>query len=81
MALCLGAERLLRERKGHTELGVALARLAGVTPVLAGAEMLAPGKARPKEDAAAWARANGAVLLSGREVEDAWMKLEATAAR
>ena len=80
VALCLGAKNLLRERKGHTELAVALARLAGVTPVLAGAEMLAPGKARSKADAQAWADANGAVLVSGREVEEAWTKLEAAPA-
>ncbi|HEX2022593.1 MAG TPA: 3,4-dihydroxy-2-butanone-4-phosphate synthase [Candidatus Thermoplasmatota archaeon] len=79
--LCVGAKRLLAERKGHTELAVALARLAGVTPVLVGAEMLATGKARSKEDAAAWARERGSVLVSGREVEDAWLKVEAGAAR
>lgn len=77
--LCVGARNLLRERKGHTELGVALARLAGVTPVLAGAEMLAAGNARSKADAQAWADAHGTVLLSGREVEEAWTKLEASA--
>lgn len=77
--LCVGARQLLRERKGHTELAVALARIAGVTPVLVGAEMLGVGKARSKADAQAWADAHGAVLLSGREVEDAWTKLETTA--
>ena len=75
--LCVGAEKLLHQRKGHTEIGVALARLAGVTPVLAGAEMLADdGRARRKVDAQAWASANGTVLLHGREIEEAWLKLE-----
>lgn len=77
--LCMGARNLLRERKGHTELGVALARVAGVTPVLAGAEMLGVGGARSKADAQAWADAHGTVLLSGSEVEAAWTKLETTA--
>lgn len=76
--LCVGADRLLHQRKGHTEIAVALARLAGVAPVLAGAEMLGDhGKALPKADALAWAKRNGAVLLDGRMVEDAWVKLEA----
>jgi hypothetical protein len=35
------------------------------------------GKALPKADALAWARRHGAVLLEGRAVEDAWVKLEA----
>jgi 3,4-dihydroxy 2-butanone 4-phosphate synthase len=76
--LCVGADRLLHQRKGHTEIAVALARLAGVSPVLAGAEMLGDsGKALPKADALAWAKAHGAVLLEGKTVEDAWVKLEA----
>ena len=79
--LCVGAKTLLRERKGHTELGVALARLANVTPVLVGAEMLAPGKARSHADAQAWADAHGTVLVNGADVEAAWIKLEAGAAR
>lgn len=76
--LCVGADRLLHQRKGHTEIAVALARLAGVSPVLAGAEMLGDsGKALPRADALAWAKAHGAVLLEGKTVEDAWVKLEA----
>lgn len=76
--LCVGADRLLHQRKGHTEIAVALARLANVSPVLAGAEMLGDhGKALPKADALAWAKAHGAVLLDGKMVEDAWVKLEA----
>ena len=75
--LCVGAEQLLRQRKGHTELGVALARLAGVTPVLAGCEMLGEGKALPVAEAQRWAERNGTVLVRGQDVEDAWMKLEA----
>lgn len=77
--LCVGAERLLLQRKGHTELGVALARLAGVVPVLAGCEMLGEGRALPLAQARAWAERNGTVLLEGKDVEQAWMKLEAQA--
>lgn len=76
--LCVGAERLLQQRKGHTELGVALAGLAGVTPVLAGAEMLGEGRALPLEKARAWAERHGTVLVEGKDVEAAWMKLQTT---
>lgn len=77
--LCVGADRLLHQRQGHTELAVALARLAGVTPVLAGAEMLAEtgGRALPKGAAREWAERHGAVLLEGKTVMEAWVKLEA----
>lgn len=80
--LCVGADRLLHERQGHTEIAVALARLAGVTPVLAGCEMLGDnGRALPKADALRWAQAHGAVLLDGAEVQREWLKLETAVAR
>lgn len=80
--LCVGADKLLHQRQGHTELGVALARLAGVTPVLAGCEMLADdGRALPKAKALEWAKAHGGVLIEGKAVHDAWMKLEAATTR
>jgi 3,4-dihydroxy 2-butanone 4-phosphate synthase len=74
--LCVGADGLLAKRQGHTELAVALAELAGVTPVVAGAEMLAPDGdgALSKKDALAWAEKHGAVLVDGNEVMDAWNK-------
>lgn len=75
--LCVAADRLLAQRKGHTELGVALARLAGVTPVLVGAEMLATGTRLSRADAQAWADAHGTVLVEGADVEAAWADLEA----
>lgn len=77
--LCVGAQKLLHQRQGHTEIGVALARLSGVTPVLAGCEMLADdGRALRKEEAQQWAQANGAILIDGKDVEKAWLNLEAT---
>jgi len=74
--LCVGADGLLHTRKGHTEIAVALARLSGVTPVIAGAEMLGEGKARGKAGALDWANRHNTVLLEGKAIEDAWMKLE-----
>lgn len=78
--LCVGAEGLLRKRKGHTEIAVALARLSGITPVLVGAEMLSDdGRARNKGEALQWAGRNGAVLIEGKLIEEAWTQLEAQA--
>jgi 3,4-dihydroxy 2-butanone 4-phosphate synthase len=75
--LCVGAEGLLRDRQGHTEIGVALAQLSGVTPVLVGCEMLGDdGKALRKAKALEWAKAHGALLLDGKDVMAAWTKLQ-----
>ena len=81
--LCVGADKLLHQRQGHTEIAVALARLAGLTPVLAGCEMLADtgGRALPKADALRWAEKHDAVLLDGNDVQSAWLKLEAAMPR
>lgn len=73
--LCVGAEGLLARRQGHTELGVALAEMAGVSPVLVGAEMLADDGGRlPREDATRWAAAHGTVRLNGEDVIAAWTR-------
>lgn len=68
--LLRAADGLLDERKGHTELAVALAELAGVTPVVAMCEMLDSrrGRALSLGDAAAYANKRGLVLLRGEEI-------------
>lgn len=72
VALCTGSDRPLETRRGHTELGVALATMAGVTPVLLGAEMLGPGKALPRAEARAYAEAHGFPHVDGEAVLTAW---------
>ena len=54
----LGTKRRTRYKRRHTELAVALARLAGVTPVVIGAEMLQPNgdAALSVDDAKKWAK-------------------------
>ncbi|HLC45817.1 MAG TPA: 3,4-dihydroxy-2-butanone-4-phosphate synthase [archaeon] len=74
--LCVAAAGLLEERKGHTELGVALARLAGVTPVMAGAEMLGDGVALDRWEAEEWADKRNAVVLEGELIEEVWLELQ-----
>ncbi|MEM1513432.1 MAG: 3,4-dihydroxy-2-butanone-4-phosphate synthase [Candidatus Thermoplasmatota archaeon] len=70
--ICISAKNLLRERQGHTELGVALAEMAGLAPVMAGCEMLDFGTSLSKEKAKEYALRNGLVFVEGREIVEAW---------
>jgi 3,4-dihydroxy 2-butanone 4-phosphate synthase len=66
------APGLLAERKGHTELGVALAREAGVTPAVVVCEMLdgETGEALSPGDARGYADRHGLVYLEGAALVD-----------
>lgn len=72
--LLRAADGLLAERKGHTELVVALAELAGVTPVLAICEMLdgRTGKALSLKAAGGYANERELRCLKGEEIVQAW---------
>ncbi len=61
----------LSAREGHTELAVGLARLAGLPPVVIGAEMLQPDGDLALSVAAsrAWAEERGIPFLSGEELK------------
>ncbi|MDI6719003.1 MAG: 3,4-dihydroxy-2-butanone-4-phosphate synthase [Methanomicrobiales archaeon] len=74
VALLRAAEGLLDRRCGQTELSVALAAFAGITPAVAICEMLddESGLALSKEDAMRYARRHGLVFVEGREVLDRW---------
>jgi 3,4-dihydroxy 2-butanone 4-phosphate synthase len=65
--VCRESEGGLSRRQGHTELAVGLARLAGMTPVVIGAEMLQPDGdgALSVEDARAWALQRDIPFLEG----------------
>jgi 3,4-dihydroxy 2-butanone 4-phosphate synthase len=71
--VCRESEGGLTRRQGHTELAVGLARLAGMTPVVIGAEMLQSDGdlALPVEDARVWANERGIPFLTGKELMDA----------
>ncbi|HET6404972.1 MAG TPA: 3,4-dihydroxy-2-butanone-4-phosphate synthase [Candidatus Thermoplasmatota archaeon] len=81
--LCVGADKLLHQRQGHTEIAVALAR----PPVSASISQPArtgvrpARRALPKADALRWAEKHDAVLLDGNDVQSAWLKLEAAMPR
>lgn len=68
--VCRETEGGLSVRQGHTELAVAMARAAGLTPVVIGAEMLQPDgdAALSVDDARAWASARAIPFVSGAEI-------------
>lgn len=68
--LCREAPGGLATRQGHTELAVAIARLAGVAPCTIGAEMLQPDgdRALSVADARAYAAERGIPMLTGDEI-------------
>ena len=65
---------LLDERRGQTELSIALALMAGTTPAMVVCEMLddSNGKALSKEDAKKYGVQNGMIFLEGWEVVEAF---------
>ncbi len=73
-ALLRAAEGLLTRRRGQTELSVALAEIAGITPAITICEMLddESGNALSKEDAKAYARRHGLVFVEGEDVLKRW---------
>ncbi len=73
-ALLRAAEGLLSQRRGQTELSVALARMAGIVPAVTICEMLddESGNALSKADAKRYARDHNLVFVEGTEVAVAW---------
>ena len=68
--LCREAPGGLKTRQGHTELAVAIARLAGLPPCTIGAEMLQPDgdRALSVKDARAYAAKHQIPMLTGEEI-------------
>lgn len=78
-ALLRAADQLLDQRKGQTELSVALANMAGITPSITICEMLddESGYALSKKGAQAYAKKHRLVFIEGREVLDRWESAKA----
>jgi 3,4-dihydroxy 2-butanone 4-phosphate synthase len=74
MALLRAADGLLDQRRGQTELSVAMAEMAHVTPAITICEMLddESGYALSKEDAKRYAKKHGLVFVEGPEVLERW---------
>ena len=75
--LLRAAENLLDQRRGQTELSIAMAEMAEITPVVTICEMLddETGKALSKEDAKRYAEEHGLVFIEGPEVLEYWRRL------
>lgn len=70
--LLYSASGLVRERKGHTELAISLARVAGLSESATVCEMLGDsGGPRSPEAARRYADAHGWVFLEGRTIAEA----------
>ena len=73
--ICIASKNPLVDRFGHTELVVSLLKMAGLTPVGSGCEIMGDnGKALSKSDAKKYAEDNGLVFLEGRDLIKAWEK-------
>jgi 3,4-dihydroxy 2-butanone 4-phosphate synthase len=74
VAILRADELLLKRRRGQTELSVAMALLAGITPAVTICEMLddRSGLALNKKDAQEYARRHGLVFVEGPEVIRVW---------
>ncbi|MFC2154722.1 3,4-dihydroxy-2-butanone-4-phosphate synthase [Candidatus Altiarchaeota archaeon] len=71
--VCSASSKPLEDRFGHTEYGVALMKLADMTPVACGCEMMGDnGKALSKEEAEKYANDHGLTFLKGTEITEAW---------
>ena len=68
--LCRESHGGLDTRQGHTELAVAVARLAGVTPCTIGAEMLQPNgdHALPVAQARKYAAKHNIPMVTGQDL-------------
>ena len=60
--------RGIENRKGHTELTLELARLAGLSGTMVLCEMLGEGRALSKTDAKIYAKKNGFAFIEGKEL-------------
>ena len=74
MALLRAADGLLDVRRGQTELSIAMAEMAGITPAVTICEMLddESGLALSKADARAYAKRHGFAFVEGEDVLKAW---------
>ncbi|WP_421909099.1 3,4-dihydroxy-2-butanone-4-phosphate synthase [Methanolacinia petrolearia] len=74
MALLRANDKLLDQRRGQTELSIAIAEFAGVTPCVTICEMLDDntGKALSKKDAMEYCKKHNLVFVSGDEVLEYW---------
>lgn len=71
-----GADNLLKNRQGHTEIGLAMAEMAGITPVTVVCEMMDgnTGEARSIANARKYAEEHDLVFMDGNIVIEEYLK-------
>jgi len=76
VSLLRGADGLLKNRQGHTEIGLAMAEMAGITPVTVVCEMMdgTTGEARSVTDAEDYAKEHGLIFMDGNIVIEEYSK-------
>jgi 3,4-dihydroxy 2-butanone 4-phosphate synthase len=73
--ICIASEKLLNQRKGHTELVVSLLKMANLIPVGSGCEIMGDnGKDLQKDKAKKYAERHNLVFLEGKDIIEAWKK-------
>ena len=73
--ICISSKNLLSDRFGHTELAVSLLKMAGLTAVGSGCEIMGDnGKALSKEEALNYAKEKNLTYLEGKEIIKTWEK-------
>ena len=73
--ICIASEKPLTTRFGHTELAVSILKMAGLTPVASGCEIMGDnGKALSKTKARQYAKEHNLCFLEGKEIIGAWNK-------
>jgi len=71
--ICVASKQLLNERKGHTELVIALMQMAGLIPAGSGCEIMGDnGNALSKKDVICYAEKNDLTFLEGKDIIEAW---------
>lgn len=71
--ICVSSKNLLQERKGHTELVVALLEMAHLIPAGSGCEIMGDtGKALSKKDAKRYAEKHQLSFLEGDAILKGW---------
>jgi len=76
VSLLRGADNLLKNRQGHTEIGLAMAEMAGITPVTVVCEMMDgnTGEARSVANAQKYAEEHGFIFMDGNIVIEEYLK-------
>ncbi|MDR0900916.1 MAG: 3,4-dihydroxy-2-butanone-4-phosphate synthase [Methanobrevibacter sp.] len=76
VSLLRGAKGLLKGRQGHTEISLAMAEIAEITPVTVVCEMMdaKTGEARTVDEAEEYAKEHNLIFLDGNQVIEEYLK-------